>query len=88
MAAGAYPGAYDKGMVIDGLPAGDQCDSDDLVVFQAGTRADGDRIVTAGGRVLGVTAWGPDLDAARARAYRAVDGIHFDTAACRRDIGA
>ena len=56
-------------------------------VFQAGTRSDGDRLVTAGGRVLAVTATGPDVAAAQAAAYRAVDAIDFPTGFCRRDIG-
>ena len=88
MAASDYPGSYPTGMRIRGLPPGSQREARDLVVFQAGTRAEGDEIVTAGGRVLGVTAWGLDLQAARARAYQAVAEIDFDGAACRADIGA
>ena len=61
--------------------------ADDLRVFHAGTRRDGDRLVTAGGRVLGVTAYGADLGAARARAYGAIEEIHFDGMHFRRDIG-
>ena len=68
---------------ITGLPA----PSDDVRVFHAGTRRDGDRLLTAGGRVLGVTARGADLAAARARAYAAIDKIHFDGMHFRRDIG-
>jgi len=86
--AGAYPGVYPKGLAVRGLPPGDQRDARDLVVFQAGTREDMDgEIVTSGGRVLGVTAWGADLGAARARAYGVVPTLHFDTAAWRTDIG-
>jgi phosphoribosylamine--glycine ligase len=57
------------------------------VVFHAGTRRDGDRVVTAGGRVLGVTARGKDLDEARRRAYADVARIHFDGMHYRKDIG-
>ncbi|RME21144.1 MAG: phosphoribosylamine--glycine ligase [Deltaproteobacteria bacterium] len=88
MVAGGYPGVYPRGMAVHGLPAGDQRDSHDLVVFHAGTREDMDgQVVTSGGRVLGVTAWGPDLAAARARAYEVVPTLRFDTAAWRTDIG-
>jgi len=87
MAAGDYPGTYPSGQRIWGLPAGSQRDARDVVVFQAGTRNEGDQVVTAGGRVLGVTAWGADLDQARVHAYQAVGGIDFDTAAWRSDIG-
>jgi phosphoribosylamine--glycine ligase len=56
-------------------------------VFHAGTRRAGDQLLTAGGRVLGVTARGADLAAARARAYAAIEKIHFDGMHFRRDIG-
>jgi len=62
-------------------------------VFHAGTRRDAaaagvdSPLVTAGGRVLGVTAYGADLTSARARAYTAIDGIRFDGMHFRRDIG-
>jgi phosphoribosylamine--glycine ligase len=66
LAAGGYPGRYATGLPIAGL---DQV-PDDVLVFHAGTRRDGDgRIVTAGGRVLTVVGLGPDLASARARAY-------------------
>jgi phosphoribosylamine--glycine ligase len=84
LAAGGYPGQPRAGDAIAGLPAA----SDDLVVFHAGTRRDdGGRVVTAGGRVLGVTAYGADLTAARTRAYGAIEGIRFDGMHFRRDIG-
>ena len=59
-----------------------------MVVFHAGTRRAGAGFVTAGGRVLGVTARGADVAAARARAYAAVDRIHFEGLQLRRDIAA
>ena len=84
MAAGGYPGTPRLGDEITGLPAS----TSDLVVFHAGTRRDGDgRLVTAGGRVLGVTAYGADLTAARARAYGAIEDITFEGKHFRRDIG-
>jgi phosphoribosylamine--glycine ligase len=84
LAAASYPGSPRLGDAIAGLPA----PSPDLMVFHAGTRRDGEgRLVTAGGRVLGVTAYGADLGAARARAYGAIDGIQIDGAHYRRDIG-
>ncbi len=84
MASGGYPEKYPTGLPITGLPE----DSDDLVVFHAGTRRAGDRIVTSGGRVLGVTALGETLAAARQRVYDAVRGIHFEGAHYRTDLGA
>ena len=69
---------------IVALPA----DSADLVVFHAGTRAVDGRLRAVGGRVLGVVGLGPDLAAARARAYTSVAEVRFDGAAWRADIGA
>ncbi|HML90977.1 phosphoribosylamine--glycine ligase [Methyloceanibacter sp.] len=85
MAAKGYPGAYEKGTEIEGLDA--ESGSDDAVVFHAGTARDGNRILAAGGRVLGVTARGADIAQAQARAYAAVDAIHWPGGFCRRDIG-
>jgi phosphoribosylamine--glycine ligase len=86
MASGGYPGSYDKGKEITGLAEAGATDG--VVVFHAGTKGVGDKIVTNGGRVLGVTALGDDFVAARDKAYAAVDKIHFEGAYCRRDIGA
>ena len=85
MASGGYPGKYATGLPISGLS--DAATRDDLAVFHAGTRREGDNIVTAGGRVLGVTALGDTLADARRNAYEAVDRIHFEGAQCRRDLG-
>jgi phosphoribosylamine--glycine ligase len=86
MASGGYPGSYAKGKVISGL---DEAKSlPDTTIFHAGTTLSGDKIVTSGGRVLGVTACGPDLKRAQAAAYAAVEKIHFEGAQFRRDIGA
>jgi phosphoribosylamine--glycine ligase len=83
LAAARYPESPRLGDPITGLPA----PTDDLRVFHAGTRRDGDKLVTSGGRVLGVTALGADLAAARARAYGAIEKIHFNGMHFRRDIG-
>jgi phosphoribosylamine--glycine ligase len=74
------------GKPIEGLDAAGSLE--DVVVFHAGTRLVGDRVLTSGGRVLGVTAIGPDFEAARQRCYDAVSRIHFEGAQYRRDIGA
>lgn len=83
MASGGYPGSYEKGRAITGLDAGEE----KLVVFHAGTRKDNDSIVTAGGRVLGVTALGDGLKDAIDRAYGGVGKIQFEGMQYRRDIG-
>ena len=85
MASAGYPGPYRSGVEITGL---DRANSEDVTVFHAGTRRVGERVFTAGGRVLGVTAAAPTLAEARRRAYEVVDRIHFDGAFCRRDIAA
>lgn len=85
VAAPGYPGSYPKGAEIGGLD--DAARLPDTVVFHAGTARRNGAVVTAGGRVLGVTARGPTLRDALDRAYAAVDGITFDGAYARRDIG-
>lgn len=86
MASAGYPGNVVKGQPIHGLA--EAAALPHTKVFHAGTATDGDRIVTHGGRVLGVTAWGPDLASARNAAYTAVDRIQFEGAQFRRDIAA
>ncbi len=86
MASEGYPGSYAKGHVIEGLD--DAGRRDKTVVFHAGTALHDGRVVTAGGRVLGVTAWDADLPGAIARAYDAVQDIQWPGAMYRRDIGA
>jgi len=86
MASGGYPGSYPKGKVITGLEAANALPH--TKVFHAGTALKGSQIVTNGGRVLGVTALGKDLQAAQAAAYAAVEKIQFEGAHYRRDIGA
>ena len=86
LASGGYPGAYAKGKPISGLTAAGQAPN--TKVFHAGTARVGDRVVTQGGRVVGVTAWATSLQEARAAAYRAVEQIEFDGKQFRRDIAA
>jgi phosphoribosylamine--glycine ligase len=84
MASGGYPDDYEKGKVITGLKEAEELG--DVVVFHAGTQRRNGDVVTTGGRVLGVTALGTNIAAAKARAYEAVSRIQFDGAYCRRDI--
>ena len=85
MAAKGYPGNYDKGSVIEGLDAAAQVDG--VEIFHAGTKADGNRILANGGRVLNVCARGKNVREAQRRAYAAVDLIRWPDGFCRRDIG-
>lgn len=83
LASGGYPGSYEKGKVIKGL---DQVPGD-VVVFHAGTAEKDGEVVTAGGRVLGVTANGPDILSAIKSAYKAIEKISFEGMHYRKDIG-
>ena len=82
-AAEGYPESYLKGVQI----TGDLVGRDEAVVFHAGTRLDENRVVTNGGRVLGVTGIGQTLAEARDRAYKSMERIHFQGMYYRRDIG-
>lgn len=84
MASGGYPESYETGKVITGLAEADA--QENTVVFHAGTKSAAGSIVTAGGRVLGVTAVDDNIRAARDRAYAAVENIKFDGAFYRKDI--
>lgn len=87
MASGGYPGPYTKGAPVSGLEDVERLGG--VLVFHAGTETDGQgRVVTAGGRVLGVTALGPDVPAARRRAYEAVGRIGWTGERHRLDIAA
>ena len=86
LASDGYPLRYSTGFSIDGLERA-TAGMDDAWVFHAGTRREGDRAVTAGGRVLNVVAHGPTLDAAIERAYAVCDRIEFEGKILRRDIG-
>jgi phosphoribosylamine--glycine ligase len=85
MASGGYPEKYRQGLPIHGLP--DEAGRDDLAVFHAGTKLVDGQVVTAGGRVLGVTALGDTLAEARRSAYEVVERIEFEGAYYRRDLG-
>jgi phosphoribosylamine--glycine ligase len=87
LASEGYPGSYAKGKLITGIDAA-EADAD-TIVYQAGTHLDEDgRLLSAGGRVLNVTALAPSFAEARARAYAAVEKIDFEGKFYRRDIGA
>ena len=85
MAAKGYPGDYERGSVIEGLDEAAQVEG--VEIFHAGTKADGGKITANGGRVLNVSAHGKSVSEAQARAYQAIDRIHWPEGFCRRDIG-
>ena len=84
VASGGYPKSYKKGCVMD---FGKAEELPDVTVYHAGTALKDGKLVTSGGRVLGVTATGKDLETALQKAYAAVEEIHFDGAFYRKDIG-
>ena len=85
LASEGYPVSYEKGLPIQGLEEFKKHDG--YYCFHAGTKFDGGRIVTSGGRVLGITAKGKDLKEARANAYAATEWVQFDNQYMRHDIG-
>jgi len=85
MAAKGYPGSYEKGKEITGLD--EAAALPDVVVFHAGTKGSAGKVLTNGGRVLGVTATGPDTPSAISKAYEAVAKIKWDGIHYRKDIG-
>lgn len=84
IASGGYPKSYPKGLEITGLENGQR---DGVIVYHAGTAMDGNSLVTSGGRVLGVTALGTDLQEALNKSYSAVEKIDFENKHFRKDIG-
>jgi len=82
LASGGYPGDYDKGKTITGLDIKES----DVIVFHSGTKTLNGNIATNGGRVLGVTAWGDDIEIARKKAYYNVEKINFEGKTYRTDI--
>ncbi|MBM4236047.1 MAG: phosphoribosylamine--glycine ligase [Firmicutes bacterium] len=86
MASEGYPGHYEKGFPISGIDQAEVAGDGKVSVFHAGTDLKDGQLVTAGGRVLGVTAWDKDLAGAVKYAYQAVGGIDFKGAYYRRDI--
>lgn len=85
MASGGYPGSYPKGLEIQGLDAGGQVSG--VTVYHAGTKYEDGKFLTNGGRVLGVIALGDTLEEALNQAYAGVEGISFEGAMYRKDIG-
>ena len=88
LASGGYPLAYEKGKEITGLENGQVPGAADVTVYHAGTAIKDGKLVTNGGRVLGVTATAATLPEALKKAYAAADCIHFDKLHRRSDIGA
>ena len=86
MASEGYPGSYEKGRTISGIADADAVDG--VKVFHAGTAEKDGEVVNSGGRVLGVTALGDDIEGAIATAYEGVSKISFEGAFYRTDIGA
>ena len=84
MASNGYPGSYEKGKVITGLEEADKVEN--VKVFHAGTKLDGENVVTSGGRVLGITAISHSIADAKLKAYQAIKHIRWDGAWCRKDI--
>lgn len=85
ISAGGYPGSYETGFPIHGLT--EAATLPETVVFHAGTKLEGEQIVSAGGRVLGVTAWADNIELAIEKVYQVVEKIHFEHCFFRRDIG-
>ena len=83
LASGGYPGSYEKGKEITGI----ENLSDDILIFHAGTKRDGEKLVTSGGRVLNVVAHAPTLEQAIEKVYEEIPKIHFDGMFYRKDIG-
>jgi len=86
VASGGYPGKYQKGKVISGLEKLEN--KKDIIVFHAGTKLQEGKIVTAGGRVLGITACGDTISKAKDKAYEGVEKIHFENMYYRKDIAS
>ena len=85
LASGGYPGSYEKELPIEGLNA--LKDTNDVIVFHAGTKQKEDMVVTNGGRVLGVTAFGNNIESAIDNVYKAIPKISFKDMYYRKDIG-
>lgn len=82
MVSGGYPGDYVSGKTISGLN-----NIEGSIVFHAGTKLDGEQVVTAGGRVLAITSYGQTMDEALSKSYRNINNIKFDNSYYRKDIG-
>ena len=85
MASSGYPGSYEKGKLISGLEQFES--SENVLIFHAGTKRINDQFITSGGRVLGVTSFGAEIQSAIENSYAAVEKINFENAYYRKDIG-
>ncbi len=86
VASGGYPGKYQKGKVISGLERLEKMK--DIIVFHAGTKLQDNKVITSGGRVMGITAWDETISKAKERAYKGVKEIYFEDMYYRKDIAA
>ncbi len=84
VASGGYPGKYQKGKVISGLERLEKMK--DIIAFHAGTKLKDNKVITSGGRVLGITAWDRTISKAKERAYKGVKEIYFEDMYYRKDI--
>jgi len=82
LVSGGYPGSFEKGKVISGIDKTSDC-----VVFHAGTKIDGNKVVTSGGRVMAVSSWGGTMPEALRGSYRNIALISFENMYYRKDIG-
>jgi phosphoribosylamine---glycine ligase len=82
LVSGGYPGSYEKGRAISGLE-----DVDGSILFHAGTRLDGDKILTSGGRVIAVSSYGASMQDALANSYQNAERVRFEGKYFRKDIG-
>ncbi|MFA5791593.1 MAG: phosphoribosylamine--glycine ligase [Candidatus Paceibacterota bacterium] len=85
LASGGYPGNYEKGKIISGITEIEK--QDDIIIFHAGTKMEEGKLVTNGGRVLGVSTTGNNLEEALTKAYKAIESISFEGMQYRKDIG-
>jgi len=86
VASGGYPGKYQKGKVINGLERLRKME--DVIAFHAGSKLQDDKVITSGGRVLGITAWDDTISKAKEKAYEGVEKIYFEDMYYRKDIAA
>jgi len=86
LASGGYPGKYQKGKVISGFERLEKME--DIIVFHAGSKLQDNKVITSGGRVLGITAWDDTISKAKEKAYEGVEKIYFEDIYYRKDIAS